>query len=153
VRATISAVLVAGLLAFTGCGGSSEPSTSSFKSAFSAQKTKLRVLGADAGAAVEGAGKQTDSALLSQFQSLASRATSMAGALGQLDAPSKYKAELAMPQSSVTQVADALHSIEAAAAHDASAAKAASETLVADAQQVKSTDNTLSAKLGLPTSP
>jgi len=32
-------------------------------------------------------------------------------------------------------------------------AKAASETLVADAQEVKTSDNALSAKLGLPTTP
>jgi len=34
-----------------------------------------------------------------------------------------------------------------------SAAKAAAETLVADAQQVKSDDDALSAKLGLPVTP
>ena len=75
------------------------------------------------------------------------------GSLSQLSVPTQYKAELATLQSSITQVAQALHSIEAAAAaSDAQAAKAAAETLVADAQQVKSADNALSAKLGLPVS-
>jgi hypothetical protein len=160
-RATpiVLAALLALALVLAGCGGSSSstgtgPTVSSFKAAFAAEKAQLKVLGTDVGTAVEGAAKQTDTALASQFQSLASRATALAGSLGQLSAPAQYKAELAALQSSVTQVAGALHSFEAAAAaHDAAAAKAAVETLVADAQQVKSTDNALSAKLGIPTSP
>jgi hypothetical protein len=150
----ISPLLVAGVLAIAGCGSSSEPSTSSFKKAFAAQKAKLKQLGTEVGSAVEGASKQSDNVLVGQFEGLASRATVLAGALGQLDAPAKYKSELATLQSAITQVAGALHSIEAAAAaHDAAAAKAGGEVLVADAQQVKSSDNALSAKLGLPTSP
>jgi hypothetical protein len=47
-----------------------------------------------------------------------------------------------------------LHSIEAAAAaHDATAAKAGGEAIVAEAQQVQSDDKALSSKLGLPALP
>jgi hypothetical protein len=149
----ISPVVLVVLLLLIGCG-SSGPTTSSFKSEFRTQKTTLTALGKDVGAAVEGASHQTDSALTKQFEGLASRATALAGALGQLNAPSQYKSELSALQSSITQVAGTLHSIEAAtAANDASAAKAGGESIVANAQQVKTIDNTLSAKLGLPTSP
>jgi hypothetical protein len=148
-------------LALAGCGSSSStsstvtgPSVSSFKAAFTTEKAQLHALGTDVGKAVEGAAKQTDAALAAQFQSLAARATALSGSLGQLSAPTQYKAELAALQSSVTQVAGALHSIEAAAAaHDSAAAKAAAESLVVDAEQVKTDDNALSAKLGIPATP
>jgi hypothetical protein len=128
--------------------------SSVFASAFSAQKATLRALGTDVASVVTGAKHQTDSALTTQFQGLASRATALAGGLGQLSAPSQFRSELGALPSSVTQVAGALHAIEAAAAaSDSAAAKAAAEALVADAQQVKSDDNALSGKLGLPSSP
>jgi hypothetical protein len=149
----VSPVVLVVFVSLVGCG-SSGPTTSSFKSEFRTQKTTLTALGKDVGAAVEGAGHQTDSTLTKQFEGLASRATALAGALGQLNAPSRFKSELSALQSSVTQVAGTLHSIEAAtAANDANAAKAGGESIVANAQQVKTIDNTLSAKLGLPTSP
>ncbi|HST55510.1 MAG TPA: hypothetical protein VLJ42_06405 [Solirubrobacteraceae bacterium] len=153
------------LIALAGCGSSghstsssaatsTEPSISTFTSEFRTQKAALGALGKDVGAAVQGARHQTDSALTQQFQGLASRATALAGTLGQLNAPTQYKSDLSALQSSITQVAGTLNSIEAAAAaHDANAAKAGGEAIVANAQQVKNIDNTLSAKLGLPTSP
>jgi hypothetical protein len=158
----ISSLLIIGLLALAGCGSSKSSTTTStgpsptalFKAAFAADKAKLTKLGEDVGAAVEGAKSQTDNALMNQFQSLGSRATVLSGALSQLEAPAQFKGELATLQSSVTQVAGSLHAIEAAAAaNDAAAAKAAAEALVANAQEVKTSDNALSAKLGLPTSP
>lgn len=162
-RRLIPVVLIIGALAMVGCGGSSssgttstssEPSTAAFTSAFKVQKAKLKALGVAVGAAVTGAAHKTDAELTTEFKSLASRATELAGALGQLEAPAKFKGELATLQSSLTQVAGTLHSIEAAAAaHDAGAAKAGGEAIVAEAEQVKSGDNALSAKLGLPTSP
>lgn len=117
------------------------------------QKAKLKTLGNEIGAAVEGASSQTDAALVKQFEGLASRTTQEAGAIGQLSAPSKFKTELASLQSSLTQVAGTLREIEAAAAaNDATTAKAAGEAIVTDAQQVKSIDDALTAKLGLPSS-
>jgi len=144
---------VVAVLALAGCGGSSGPTTSSFKAAFKVQKAKLKTLGNEIGAAVEGASSQTDAALVKQFEGLASRTTQEAGAIGQLSAPSKFKTELASLQSSLTQVAGTLREIEAAAAaNDATTAKAAGEAIVTDAQQVKSIDDALTAKLGLPSS-
>ena len=152
----ITPTLVVLALVIAGCGSSgsttsSGPTTAEFKAEFTAQKAKLKSLGQDVGTAVSTAPKKTNTAIMTEFQSLASRATTLAGSLGQLSVPTQYKAELATLESSITQVAGALHSIEAAAAaNDAPAAKAAAETLVADAEQVKSADNALSSKLGLP---
>jgi soluble cytochrome b562 len=152
----LSPILIALALVIAGCGSSgsttsSGPTTAEFKTAYSAQKVELKALGEDVGTAVAAAPKKSDAALTSEFQALASRATALAGSFGQLSAPTQYEAELATLQSSITQVAGSLHSIEAAAAAgDTQAAKAAAESLVADAQQVKSADSALSAKLGLP---
>jgi len=152
----LAPVLVVLSLVIAGCGSSGSttapgPTTAEFKSAYAAQKVTLKSLGEDVGTAVAAAPKKSDAALTSEFRALASRATALAGSFGQLNVPTQYKADLAALQSSVTQVAGSLHSIEAAAAAgDAQAAKAAAEALVADAQQVKSADSTLSAKLGLP---
>jgi hypothetical protein len=148
-------VLLLGALAFSGCGGGkSEPSTSAFKASFATEKAQLKSLGEAIGGAVTGAGSKTNNELVAEFKALASRATALSGAFGQLEAPAKYKSDLGALQSSITQVAGTLHSIEAAAAaNDGNAAKAGGETIVAEAQQVKSDDNALSAKLGLPANP
>jgi hypothetical protein len=172
-RRVIPVVLIAGTLALTGCGGSSgsagtsstsltgstsstssEPSVSAFTSAFKVQKAKLRALGVSVGAAVTGAAHKSDIQLTDEFKALAARATALSGALGQLEAPAKYKADLGSLVSSLTQVAGTLHAIEAAAAaNDESAAKAGGEAIVTEAEQVKSDDNALSVKLGLASSP
>jgi hypothetical protein len=162
-RRLIPVGLIIGALALAGCGGSSssgttstssEPSTSAFTSAFKVQKAKLKALGEAVGAGVTGAAHKTDAELTAEFKILASRATELSGALGQLEAPAKFRGDLATLQSSLTQVAGTLHSIEAAAAaHDAGAAKAGGEAIVAEAEQVKSDDNALSSKLSIPTSP
>jgi hypothetical protein len=163
-RRVIPVVLITGALAIAGCGGSSgsastsstnsEPSTSAFTSAFKVQKAKLRALGTAVGADVTGAAHKSDIQLANEFKRLAARATELSGALGQLEAPTKYKVDLGSLVSSLTQVAGTLHAIEAAAAaNDESAAKAGGEAIVAEAEQVKSDDNALSSKLGLNTSP
>ncbi len=145
-------VLLIGAIALSGCGGSgsSEPSISAFKASFEAQKPPLKELGEAVGSAVTGAASKTNGELVSEFKALATRATALAGAFGQLEAPAKYKAELAALQSSLTQVAGTLNSIEAAAAaNDGNAAKAGGETIVTEGQQVKSADEKLSAALGI----
>jgi len=153
----ISPVLLILLLVLSGCGsssGGSEPDTSAFKTAFAAQKKTLSALGKDVGAAVEGANQLNDAELVKQFEGLATRATTLAGTLAQLEVPKKFKVELSELQSSLTQVAGTLHSIEAAAAaHDAVAAKVGGEAIVVNARQVKTVDDRLSARLGLPSSP
>jgi len=150
----VSSIALVALLVLVGCGGSSGPSESSFKKSYSSEKAKLKKLGEDVGQAVEGAAKQNDGTLVKEFEGLAGRATTLAGELGQLQAPTKFRTELASLQSSITQVAGTLRQIEAAAAaNDESAAKAGGEAIVADSQQVKAIDDALSKKLGLPSTP
>jgi hypothetical protein len=153
-RATAAIVSTAALaITVQACGGSGQTRTT-FKQAFSVQRAKLRVLGDDVGAAVATARQKTDAMLASEFRLLAERATALAGALGGLSAPAQYRADLGSLQSSVTQIAGTLHSIQAAAiSHDADAARAGGETIVADAAQVKNDAGVLSARLGLPASP
>ena len=146
-------ILAAAALAFAGagCGSSSTPTKASFAKEFGIQRSKLRVLGDDVRAAVATARGKTDPMLAAEFRLLAERATALAGALGGLDAPKRYRNELSSLQSSVTQVAGTLQSIQAAAiAHDADAARAGGEAIVADAAQVKSYTDSLSTKVGLP---
>jgi hypothetical protein len=150
-----SALASAGIaLTLAACGGSSGPSQSSFRSAFAANKTALTALGNDVGSDVTHARGQTDLSLASQFSALATRATAEVATLRALKAPDKFKAPLGTLADGVAKAADDIHSIAAAAnAHDATAAKTATESLVLDATAVKSADNALSAQLGLPTTP
>ncbi len=145
-------IALTALIALSGCGssGSAEPSTSAFKASYQAQKAQLSALGEAVGKAVAHASGKTNGELVGEFRKLAARATALAGTFGQLEAPKNYKAELAALQSSLTQVAGTLNSIEAAAvANDAAAAKAGGETIFTEGQQVTTDDHHLSDKLGL----
>ena len=153
-RTTAIAVALVLALAGAGCGSSSAPTKASFAQQFGVQRAKLGTLGQDVGAAVATARQKTDAMLAAEFRLLAERATALAGSLGSLNVPARYRNDLSSLQSSVTQVAGTLHSIQAAAiAHDTTAARAGGETIVADAAQVRSYTNTLSSKLGLPALP
>jgi hypothetical protein len=149
-RSTIaSAALLTVVLA--GCGGSSGPSLSSFKSGFAADKAQFSKLGTDLGAAVAGAGSKSNSQLATEFGALSSRATQQAAQLRKLDPPSKYKTELASLAAGIDIVAADLRTIAAAAtAGDARAARAAAETLAQNAATVQANDQTLTRQLGLP---
>jgi hypothetical protein len=152
-RSLVTVIAAALVLPLASCGGSSGPSTASFKQAFSEQEVQLKALDVAIANAVTGARKKSNAELASEFGALANQATVRAGALGQLNPPSNYRAELDTVQSSVTQVAGTLNSIEAAAAaNDVGAAKAAAETLVTEALQIKTDATALAGKLGLPTS-
>jgi hypothetical protein len=152
-----SALVAVGLaLTVAACGssGSSGPTESSLKTAFAANKVVLTALGNDVSAGVTHARGQTDLALASQFSALSTRATAEVAALKALKAPTKFNAPLTALEDAVSKAGDDLHSIAAAAnAHDATSAKTATESLILDSRVAKSTDNALSAQLGLPTAP
>lgn len=150
---TIATIAVTAGLALGGCGGSSGPSLSAFKSGYSAQKTQFTALGKALASAITSAPKETNGALATEFQSLSTRATAQAASLRKLNAPSKYKSELDSLASSFDTIAGDLHAVSTAATQgNASAAKSAAEKLVQDAATLKTTDTKLSQQLGLPQS-
>src|SRR3954469_1343344 len=104
-RAAAIAATAALALVPAGCGSSSAPTKESFAKQFAQQRTQLRALGADVGAAVAGARHKSDADLAVEFRELADRATGLAGALGALSAPKQLRNDLSTLQSSVTQVA------------------------------------------------
>jgi len=150
----IAAFLVGALL--TGCGSGSsstatEPSAATFKTEFAAYHSELHALGTEIGQAVEAAPSKTNQQLTEEFSALGTKTTALAGKLSSLGVPATYKPDVGTLESSLTQVAGSLHSLEAAAAAgDVNAAKAAAATLVVDASQVKTSSQTLLVKLGLP---
>jgi hypothetical protein len=150
-RTLISAAIVAAL-ALGGCGGSSGPSLSSFKSGFSADKKQFTKLGTDLAAAITGANKKTDDQLATELTALAGRAKQQATQLSKLNPPSKYKSQLGNLKAGFNAVSADLTSISAAAAkHDSTAAGNATRTLLGDAAKVKTADTSLSKALGIPT--
>jgi hypothetical protein len=149
----VSCAATVAALALAGCGGSSGPSLSTFKSGFSADKTQFRKLGTDLAAAITGASKKTDAQLATELGALSARAKQQATQLSKLDPPSKYKTELADLVSAFNAVGSDLTNISTAAAkHDAAAAGSATKTLIKDAAKVKSADTSVSKGLGLSTS-
>jgi hypothetical protein len=151
-RIAISAATLV-TLALAGCGGSSGPSLSAFKSGFSADKTQFRKLGTDLASAVTGAQQKTDDQLATELSALAARAKQQASQLSKLKPPSKYKTELNNLVSAFNAVGSDLTSIATAATkHDAAAAGSATKTLIKDAAKVKTADTSVSKGLGLPTS-
>jgi hypothetical protein len=146
----ISAATAAGL-ALAGCGGSSGPSLSTFKSGYSADKTQFRKLGTDLGSEITGAKQKTDAELATELGALAARAKQQASQLSKLNPPSKYKTELSSLVTGFNAVGSDLTVIAAAAAkHDAATAGSTTKTLLRDAATVKTADTSLTKALGLP---
>ena len=138
-------------LALTGCGGSSAPSLSAFKGHFKSDKASFRQLGLDLQKAITGAQAKTDAQLASEIGALAGRASAQASRLAALRPPDKFKASLTALVTGFKAVSGDLRSIAAAAVkHDAATAKTATKTLLADATQVKTADDTITKGLGLP---
>jgi hypothetical protein len=150
---TMATIAVTAGVALAGCGGSSGPSLSTFKSDYSAQKAQFTTLGKDLASAITSAPKETNSTLATEFQALSTRASAQAANLRKLNVPSKYKAEVSSLATSFDTIGSDLHAVAAAAASgNADAAKSAAEKLVEDAAALKTTDKTLTQQLGLPQS-
>ncbi len=76
--------------ALAGCGQSSGPSVSQFKSGFVSDRTQFRELGRGLGRAIGDAGSQTNRRLATELAALSTRASRQAA---RLDAPPKFQAE------------------------------------------------------------
>jgi hypothetical protein len=150
---TIGTIAVTAVVALSGCGGSSAPSLSKFKSGYAADKTAFSQLGTDLASAITSAPKESNSTLATAFASLSTRATQQADNLRKLDPPSKYKDELNSLAASFDTIAGDLKAVSTAATKaDATAAKSAAEKLVKDSVALKATDTKLTQQLGLPAS-
>ncbi|GAC1571961.1 MAG: hypothetical protein NVS3B18_05210 [Candidatus Dormibacteria bacterium] len=146
-----AAVTVA--LAVAGCGSSSpaQPSLSTFRSGFQAEKTSFRRLGLDLQKTITGAKAKTDAQLATEIGALSGRASGQASRLSRLDPTARFKPSLQSLVSGFRAVAADLQLIQRAATkHDGAAAKAATETLLADAAKVKTADDAITKGLGLP---
>lgn len=139
-------------IAIAGCGASNGPSLSAFKTGFAADKAKFRKLGLDLQREIAGANAKSDAQLATEIGALAARAKQQAAQLSKLNPPAKHKTNLDKLAVGFKAVAADLKQISAAASkHDAAAARAATQRLVAHAAQVKASDDALTAALGLPT--
>jgi hypothetical protein len=151
---TLASGIVLLAIALAGCGGSSGPSLSSFKSGFAKDKTDFKKLGADLQTALTKAGSKTDVQLATELGTLSKRAKQQAAQLSKLNPPAKFKTDLHTLVTSLNSVGGDLSQIATAATkHDAKAARALTTTLVQNASKVQSSETALTKGLGLPSSP
>ena len=135
-RALCTAVLaVAASLAFAACGESDEEA---FNKDFRGVDARIVVLGKDLGESVDGASRKKDTQIEDEFGKLSQRAGELARDVDQLDPPEEVKATKEGLAESLGDTEDALGDIEQAAAkHDARAARMATIQLVAAARDLR----------------
>jgi hypothetical protein len=139
------------VIALAGCGSSSAPSLSAFKSGFSANKATFRRLGLDLQKAIATAQSKTDAQLATDIGALSGRAKRQAASLAKLNPPSRFRADLHKLVAGFDAVAGDLRRISVAAAkRDAVSARAATVALLSDAARVKAGDSAISSGLHLP---
>lgn len=150
-KRTLASGLVLLAVLLGGCGGSSGPSLSSFKSGFAKDKAQFRKLGTDLQTALTKAGSRTDAELATQLGTLSTRAKQQASQLAKLNPPAKFKSNLHTLVTSLNAVGSDLGQIATAATkHDAKTARALTTTLIHNASKVQSSDTALTKGLGLP---
>jgi hypothetical protein len=148
---TLASGLVLLAISLAGCGGSSGPSLSAFKSGFAKDKTQLRQLGADLQGALTNARTQTDAQVATELAALSTRAAQQASQLAKLSPPPKFKTDLKTLSASLSAVGSDLSQIAAAATkHDASAARTLTTTMIRHAAGVQLSETALTKGLGLP---
>ena len=137
--ALAAAVLIAG------CGASikhvktvTTPSGSTARAAYAPVQTQIESLGTDIGSAVDGAPKQTDAALATQFTGLATRARTEIAAIDGLGVPTQAPAARTALRDALEKGTGDLQDIATASrAHDATAARTAAGKLVADSEVIR----------------
>jgi hypothetical protein len=151
---TLVSVLAPLAILLAGCGGSSGPSLSAFKSGFAKEQAQFVKLGADLQTVLTQARGQTDVQLATELSALSARAKQQASQLTKLIPTPKFKTDLKTLATSLDVVGSDLSQIAAAATkHDAKTAKALTPTLIQHASLVKASDAALTKGLGLPATP
>ena len=125
---------VAASLAFAACGESDEEA---FNKAFRGVDARIVVLGKDLGESVDGASRK-DRQIEDEFGKLSQRAGQLARDVDKLEPPEELKATKEALAESLGDTEDALGDIEQAAAeHDARAARMATIQLLAAARDLR----------------
>ena len=146
----VAAVAIAALAA--GCGGDggddAKQDTAKFESGAKAATAETTKIGSDIGTAIQAAPNETDAELAATFTDLASRARAVVADLNALDPPAASRAKVNALVGALGTGAQDLDAIATAArAHDASSARAATETLGRDSPAIKSAKDALDAEL------
>lgn len=137
-------------VALAGCGGSSAPSLSAFKSAFTTDHAQFHQLSVDLQRELTGARAKTDAQLAIQIGALSTRAKHQASDLAELKPPGKYKPDVQKLISGFTGLGADLEQISVAATkRDAASATAATRLLIRDAATIRAADDALSSALKL----
>jgi hypothetical protein len=136
VRNVASVTVCAVVLASCGGGGSD---SADFTSGYEDVRADLLALGTTVGQAVTSAKGKSDAQLASDFGDYADQAADISSRLEDLDPPSEAESDFGDLKSSFAVVQADLEKIAGAAeSHDAQEAYAASASLVADSDDVKS---------------
>jgi hypothetical protein len=139
-------ILSVAALATAGCGGSTTPSRSSFRSGYQADRAQFRRLGGDLEKTIAGARTKTNAQLAAELSALSSRARAQAAQLDKLNPPARYKPYVSKLAGGFSAMAADLTRISGAATRgDARTASAATRSLIADARTVKAADLAVSA--------
>ena len=139
------------IVALAGCGGSSAPSLSAFKAAFTSDRAQFRQLSVDLQREITGARAKTDAQLATEIGALSTRAKRQASDLGDLKPPGKYKPDVQKLISGFTGLAADLEQISVAATkRDAASASSATKLLIRDAATIRGADDALTSSLKLP---
>jgi hypothetical protein len=134
-------ILSAAALATAGCGGSDAPSLSDFKSGFQADRAQFHRLGIDLEKTIADARTKTNVQLAAELSTLSGRAAAQAAQLDKLHPPAGYQPSVSKLAAGFRAMATDLRRIsDAATRGDARTARAATRSLIADAQTVKAAD-------------
>ena len=143
---------VAGILALTlvtGCGGSSNNQSSSFKRGYESTANQLKQVSHDIGVEIQQAPKQTDAQVLAAFRGLATRWQNHLSKLQTLKPPSNFAADFNTVTGAAGRVeADLNGIVSAAGTHSAAAARQAAASLVSDILTAKAASTKITGKLG-----
>ena len=142
-------MLCAGAVAIAGCGGSSQPSVTAFRSGFETDRAQFHRLSLDLESAIAGAHTKTNAQLAAELSALSGRSAMQATRLSKLHPPAKYKPDLEKLVAGFRAVAADLTRIsQAATSGDAKTASAATRSLIAHAKTVRAADLGVSNSLG-----
>jgi hypothetical protein len=125
--------------------------TPTLKAQYTPVNAQIKKIGVDIGTAIEGAKNATDVTLAKQFAGLAQRAAASAGKVGQMkgatgaNLATQRSLQLALAKGAI----DLARIATAAAAHNATNAKAATIALIKDSTPIKNSRLKLAKALGI----